>query len=256
MKHRHDADGEITGDAAADLEEAERAFAVLHHFGRLRVPLRQGHHVFDSGSDGVDIFHVPFDDVPGIKVVGEAKSADETLRLVRDARPHIVLLNLRMPSISSLELIRKILRINSEMRILTLSFFDDELYITRALQTGAAGCLTKHVNLDELVRAVRTVNAGQRYISPEIAQKLALKHLTPSKQSPFEQLSDRELQIIKMVFDAQKVPIIANKLCLSAKTVNGYRYRVFKKLGISTDVELALLAIRHGMLDVQMKVAE
>lgn len=192
-----------------------------------------------------------FENVSGIKVVGEAKSGDEALRLVRELNPHVILMDLHIPSVSSLETTRKILRINSEIRILTLASFDDDLFTTRILQAGAAGCLTKAANFDEVTRAIRTIKAGQRYLSPEIAQKLALKHLTPNKKSPFEQLSDRELQIVTMVINAQKVPAIATKLCLSAKTVNGYRYRVFKKLNISTDVELAILAIRHGLLELQ-----
>ncbi len=100
-----------------------------------------------------------------------------------------------------------------------------------------------------MVQAIRLVFAGQRYISPQIAQQLAIKSFQPTNESPFDALSEREIQIALMIVGCQKVQIISDKLCLSPKTVNTYRYRIFEKLSISSDVELTLLAVRHGMVD-------
>ncbi|MCF5071489.1 DNA-binding response regulator, partial [Pseudomonas syringae] len=99
---------------------------------------------------------------------------------------------------------------------------------------------------------IRLVFAGQRYISPQIAQQLSIKSFQPTNDSPFDALSEREIQIALMIVGCQKVQIISDKLCLSPKTVNTYRYRIFEKLSISSDVELTLLAVRHGMVDASL----
>ena len=120
------------------------------------------------------------------------------------------------------------------------------------MQAGASGYLTKGAALEEMVKAIRLVASGQRYISPDVAQQLALKPFIPEGEgSPFDPLSERELQIVMMIVNCQKVQEISDKLFLSPKTVNSYRYRVFEKLGVTSDVELTLLAVRHGMLDVE-----
>ncbi len=102
-----------------------------------------------------------------------------------------------------------------------------------------------------MVQAIRLAFAGQRYISPQIAQQLALKSFQP-QGSPFDALSEREIQIALMIVGCQKVQIISDKLCLSPKTVNTYRYRIFEKLSVTSDVELTLLAVRHGMVDASL----
>ena len=120
----------------------------------------------------------------------------------------------------------------------------------RLLQIGAAGYITKGSSMDEMVQAIRAVRSVQRYISPEIASCLAFRHVNTDKdESPFESLSERELQVMLMITKGTKVQDIADKLCLSPKTVNSYRYRIFEKLGVKNDVELTLLAIRHGLVE-------
>ncbi len=116
------------------------------------------------------------------------------------------------------------------------------------LQAGAAGYITKGCEPDEMIRAIRAIHSGQRYISSEIAQQLALKRFAKDEESPLDILSERELQIMLMITSGQKVQEISDKLCLSPKTVNSYRYRIFEKLNIDSDVELTLLAIRLGLI--------
>lgn len=107
-----------------------------------------------------------------------------------------------------------------------------------------------------MVRGIRTVYSGQRYISTEIAQQLALKRFTKAEESPLDILSERELQIMLMITSGQKVQEISDKLCLSPKTVNSYRYRIFEKLSINSDVELTLMAIRLGLVESHKSQAE
>lgn len=191
-------------------------------------------------------------DISGIKVVGEAASGEDAIRLSRELQPQVVLMDVKMPGIGGLEATRKLLRQDPDIRVLAVTVCDEEPFPSRLLKAGAAGYLTKGAALDEMVKAIRAVASGQRYISPEIAQQLALKNLDDEKGSPFELLSEREMQITMMIVNCQKVQEISDRLFLSPKTVNSYRYRIFEKLGIDSDVELTLLAVRHGLLSADV----
>lgn len=192
-------------------------------------------------------------DVAGIKVVGEASSGEDALKLARELLPQVVLMDVKMPGIGGLEATRKLLRVHPDMRVLAVTVCDEEPFPSRLLKAGAAGYLTKGAALEEMIKAIRLVASGQRYISPEIAQQLALKSFGGEENaSPFDALSEREMQIAMMIVSCQKVQEISDKLFLSPKTVNSYRYRIFEKLTIDSDVELALLAVRHGLLSADM----
>lgn len=190
-------------------------------------------------------------DVPGLSVVGEAGSGEEALQRARELKPDLVLMDVKMPGIGGLEATRKLNRSHPEIKVIAVTACDEEPFPTRLLQAGASGYLTKGAALEEMIKAIRQVFNGHRYISADIAQQLALKQFQPQgDSSPFEQLSEREMQIALMIAECQKVQAISDKLCLSPKTVNTYRYRIFEKLEITSDVELAMLAVRHGMVDV------
>lgn len=195
------------------------------------------------------------DDNPDIEVIGEACSGEGSVDYVRRDRPDIVLMDIRMPGIGGLEATRRILRIDDSIRVIVVTACADDPYPTRVMQAGATAYITKGADIREMVRAIRMAHSGQRYISPEIAQKMALKQLggdLNGEDGPlqvFDRLSEREMQIAMMVIGCQKVQDISDKLCLSPKTVNTYRYRIFEKLEISSDVELALMAVRLGLLD-------
>jgi len=191
-------------------------------------------------------------DEPGIEVVGEASSGEEAVQYARTGNLDIVLMDLRMPGIGGLEAIRKIKRIDDGIGVIAVTAVEDDLFPSRVMQAGASAYITKGADIEEMVKAIRVVNAGQRYISPDIAQKLALRPFqAEADKNVFERLSEREMQIAMMIVNCQKVQEISDKLCLSPKTVNSYRYRIFDKLEISSDVELTLLAVRHGILDAE-----
>ena len=188
-------------------------------------------------------------DAKGIEVVGEAASGEEAVQFAKDHSPDIILMDIRMPGIGGLEATRKITRHNPDVQVIAVTACDDNPYATRLLQAGAAGYITKGADADEMVRAIMKVKSGQKYISPEIAQRMALKPFQQDQTSPFDDLSEREMQITLMIVGCQKVAEISEKLFLSPKTVNSYRYRIFEKLEIDSDVELTLLAMRHGLVD-------
>ncbi|HCW89077.1 MAG TPA: two-component system response regulator UvrY [Marinobacter sp.] len=191
-------------------------------------------------------------DNPDIDVIGQAASGEEAIESVRNNVPDIVLMDIRMPGIGGLEATRRILRLDDSVRVIAVTACADDPYPTRVMQAGATAYITKGADIREMVRAIRQANSGQRYISPEIAQKMALKQLSGDGDGTtalFDRLSEREMQIAMMVVDCHKVQDISDKLCLSPKTVNSYRYRIFEKLEISSDVELALMAVRVGLLD-------
>lgn len=189
-------------------------------------------------------------DVAGIKVIGEARNGEEAVKLAKEKHPHVVLMDVKMPGIGGLEATRKMLRNDPDIKVIALTVYDGEPFPTKLLQAGASGYLTKGAGLDEMVSAIRAVHAGKRYLGPEIAQQLALKNLNEG-ESLFDILSERELQVMIMITSGQSVQEISEKLCVSPKTINSYRYRIYEKLNVDSDVELTLLAIRHGILDME-----
>jgi len=188
-------------------------------------------------------------DAPGIKVVGETNNGEDVLKLVRESSPDLVLMDIRMPGIGGLEATRKILRFSPDTKILIITACKDDMHPSRLLQIGASGYLTKDASMEEMVKAVRNVYAGQTYVSQEIAQQLALKNVKDIDKTPFDDLSGRELQVALMIVKGLKTSEISDKLNLSTKTVNSYRYRIFNKLKLKGDVELVHLALQYGLIE-------
>jgi two-component system invasion response regulator UvrY len=188
-----------------------------------------------------------------IEVVSQACSGEEALTNAKLTEPDVVLMDIRMPGIGGLEATHKLLRQNEDVKVIAVTACNEDAYANRLLDAGAAGYMTKGASAEEMVQAIVKVKSGQRYISPEIAQRMALKPFEKKGAScPFDLLSDRELQISVMIANCDKVQNISDQLFLSPKTVNTYRYRIFEKLEISSDVELTRLAIRHGMVDMEL----
>ena len=186
------------------------------------------------------------DDI-AIEVAGEASSGEEAIDFVNRHRPDVVLMDLKMPGIGGLEATRRIQRNQPTTRVVVVSATTDDPYISRVMDAGAAGYVSKRSHVTEMIRGIKKAHAGERYISSDIAQAMALSE---REASPFDCLSERELQIATMIMECQKVQDISDTLCLSPKTVNTYRYRVFEKLNINSDVELTLLAVRNGLIAV------
>ena len=191
------------------------------------------------------------EDESGLQIVGEASSGEEAIEAVDVLNPQVVLMDVQMPGIGGLEATRRCLRIAPDVKVIALSMHDGEPFPSKLFEAGAKGYVSKRSDPEELILAIRKVMAGQRYISTDIAQNLALRPFAEVQQSPFEQLSGREMQIALMVIRGMGAAEMGRKLILSPKTVNSYRYRIFEKLDIKNDVELTKLAIQHGLLETE-----
>ncbi len=188
-------------------------------------------------------------DDKGIEIAGEAASGEEAVDFVRDRKPDVVIMDLFMPGMGGMEATRRILRQRPETRVIALSACAERPFPEQMLKIGALGYLTKSASPNDVITAIRKVYFGQRYIGADVAQSLAFSRFEGNKPNPFDALSHREMQIMLMVVNCHKMQDISGNLHLSPKTVNSYRYRIFEKLGVSSDVELTLLAVRHGVLD-------
>lgn len=187
--------------------------------------------------------------VAEIAVVGETNSGEQAIEEARALKPDVIMMDVKMPGIGGLEATRRILLHNPAAKVLVVTACGDEPYPSMVLNAGALGYITKTTGIEEMVQAIKSVYQGKRYISSEVAQQLMIKHLNGAEQSPFESLSEREMQVLIMIASGQKATDIADQLFLSPKTVNSYRYRLFEKLGVDSDVELTHLAIRHHLVD-------
>ena len=191
------------------------------------------------------------DDVEGFDVVGEAQTGEEAVKMCRKSPPDIVLMDMSMPGIGGLEATKQVLRICPDVKVIALSVHKENPFPAKVMQMGAFGYLTKEAAPQEMIRAIQKVAVGQKYIAPEIAQQIALAQLDSKEDDPLAQLSERELQIMLMLTKGVKVPEIASQLNISTKTVNTYRYRMFEKLNVESDVELTHLALRHNLINPQ-----
>jgi len=205
-------------------------------------------------------------DEPDFEVVGQLSSGEEILEHLSGISsnamnlednpaesvgqmPDIILLDARMPGLGGIEATREILRLSPSCKVVAMSSVASGVIPSQMLRSGARGFITKSVPVEELIKAIRVVHAGDHYVTPSVATRLAIDPFSDSGGALFDKLSRRELQIAQMLTDGKKVSQISTYLELSPKTVYSYRYRIFEKLGIRSDVELTILAVRHGLAD-------
>ena len=187
---------------------------------------------------------------PDIDVAGEADDGQTGLNLIRREKPDVALVDLHMPTVSGIEVTERVRRAKLSTRVVILTMAGEAPFPRKLLDAGASGYLTKGCPADELVRAVRQVADGRRYLSGDVAQQLALQSVAGNPAaSPFDELSTRELEVAMMLAQGLSASQIADRLKLSAKTVATYKYRLFEKLSIANVVTLAHLATTHGLMD-------
>lgn len=183
-----------------------------------------------------------------IEVVGEADCGEEALPLIRKLKPDVVLCDLHLPGVSGLELTERILKGDHGTRVIVVSVLEDGPMPKRLLEIGASGYVGKGGDAGELLRAVREVARGKRYLASSVAQNLALYGIG-GEGSPFDSLSSRELEVAMLLTQGLRQEDIAKRLSLSAKTVNTHKTRLFEKLGIHDTIALARLAGQYGVAD-------
>lgn len=182
-------------------------------------------------------------------VVGEAGNAHQALELFSKEKWHLVLLDIQLPGKDGLRLLPELKAIQPQVPVLIFSGLSEEEFAVRSLKLGAAGFIGKGGKTSELFAAIQKALAGQRYISPGVAEQIASHVIDAGEDAPHNKLSDREFQVMLSLAHGQAVKEIADRLSLSAKTVSTYRARVCSKLSLQSDAEIARYAIRYGLID-------
>jgi two-component system invasion response regulator UvrY len=185
----------------------------------------------------------------GIRVVAESGTLLEGVRDCASHHPNVVIMDVTEPTGDGLESAARVCQAEPEAGVIVLTMHDNNVLPVRALRQGARGFLTKACKPDELVRAVRTVAAGEVYLEPRVAQALALRPFTPDAD-PLDALTAREQEVFCMLAEGHSVKEIATALCLSPKTVGACRTRIMKSLQADNVADLAHIAIRHGLVRV------
>lgn len=188
-------------------------------------------------------------EIPDLMPAGEAATGAEALRAVRENVYDIVLLDIALPDLNGLEVLKQMRQLAPQTRVLMLSVYPEEEYALRALKAGAAGYLTKDSAPAELTDAIRLVSQGGRYVSQVLAQQLAGMLSGQEATLSHHQLSDREYQVLKLLGAGKTVTLIAAELALSDRTITTYRVRILQKLGLKTTAELIRYAVEHGLVD-------
>ena len=184
-----------------------------------------------------------------IKIIGSVGNGDDGIAKSRELSPDLIILDIDLPGMGGIEAVRKLFRYVPKAKVIVLSTLIMEPFPSKLLEMGVKGYLSKSASANELREAIRAVAKGQHFLSPVIAQELALHHVKQEK-TPFDGLSSRELQVMQYMIKGEKAPVIAKKLFIQGKTINTYRYRIFEKLGVSSDVDVTHLAIKHGLINV------
>lgn len=208
----------------------------------LSVAIVDDHQIVRAG------FRDMLEDELGLELAFEAGSGEAALDLVRSTPCQVMLLDLSLPGKSGVDTLREMRLRHPDVHVLVLSGFPEERYALSMLRNGADGYLCKDCEREELIKAIRTVAAGRRYVSARTAELLADEMTGGGQQAPHEALSERELQVFLRLAAGESVGDIAETLHLSVKTVSTYRTRVLEKLDVSSNAEMAAYAIRHGLM--------
>lgn len=218
--------------------------------GRIRLILADDHAVVREGTRQL------LERYPDLKVVGEAADGEQAVKLTRQLRPDLVVMDVRMPRLSGVGATRRIKAECPEVGVLVLTAHDDDEYVFALLEAGANGYLLKTAETEELVKAIRDVHAGQSALAPPVARKVVAQ-LTSGKSLPevmaevedeFEGLTRRELEVIKLVGEGKTNREIAEQLFISARTVQAHMSNIFSKLQVSSRTEAVMYAVSRGWI--------
>jgi two-component system invasion response regulator UvrY len=190
-----------------------------------------------------------FSDQADFKVVAEAANGHEGLEIVRRGELDVVVMDISMPDQSGVDALAAIKARAPNLPVLILSGYAETHYATTLLRKGASGYLNKDCDPEDIVRAIRTVVRGRKYISAAVAEQLADGLGDPEQKSPHEQLSERELQVFLRLARGEVVGAMAESMCLSIKTVSTYRTRVMEKMGLESNSDLTYYALKNGLID-------
>ena len=184
---------------------------------------------------------------PELAIIGEAANARDALDLVRQLQPDVLVLDLGLPDMGGVELVRRLVQRDPQVRILVFTMHREPIFATQALRAGALGYVTKSSPPEVLLHAVTQVTARQQFISPDMAPDLALALLRP-EPDPLAGLTPREFEILRLLLDGNSADDIGQRLSISAKTVQNSHYQIKSKLGVRSDIELTRVALKLGLI--------
>ncbi len=184
----------------------------------------------------------------GIKVIAEAENGEAAIKLFVEHKPDVVVMDITMPGIGGMEAIERIMAKDNNAKILVLSAHEDSVHPKRVLNAGAMGYLTKRSAAEEMIKAIRQVASGKKYIEASIAQQMAIQQLS-GDQSPVDVLSEREFEVFMSLARGKTTNEIAETLFLSPRTVGTHLYNIKQKLNANNSAEIALIAMRSGLLE-------
>ena len=209
----------------------------------IKVLIADDHALFRDGLKRI------FSEIEDIDVVAEAVDGKDILKKVRECDWDIALLDINLPDINGLDILKRILSVNSASRILVLSMYPEEEYAIRAIRSGASGYLTKDSPTDQLINVIRRLAKGGKYVNPELAEKLLFNPVLDSEALTHTTFSDRELHVFKLIVAGESLTAIANKLSLIVKTVSTYRSLILEKMYMKNNAQLVRYAIQHRLVE-------
>lgn len=187
-------------------------------------------------------------DMPLIESCDEAKSGLEALELIKKNSFDLVFLDIAMPDMDGLEVLRRIKAIRPNLKVLILSMYSEEQYATRAIKAGADGFMNKSADPEELTKAIEKISRGGKYLPESFTEKIVDLFQKPSQILPHERLSEREFQVFKMIAQGKSLVEISKELSISIKTVSTYRARVLEKLNLKNNAEIVNYAIKNSLI--------
>jgi two-component system invasion response regulator UvrY len=208
----------------------------------VRVMLADDHAVVRMG------FRLLLEASADIRVVAEAESGEDAVRRFQEVHPDVLVLDISMPGIGGLEALSRILAREPGAKILVLTAHEDAMHAKRVLKAGALGYLSKRTAPEALIQAIRMVHQGRTFLEPAIAQELAMQQAT-GERSPVDMLSEKEFKVFLALARGETVAGIAQVMSLSPRTIGTHLYNIKQKLGAVNSAELAIVAMRHGLLD-------
>jgi len=185
-----------------------------------------------------------------IAVIGECASADEIVEALHREMPDVLMLDMVMPGLSGVELIKYLVKEYRQIRILVLSMHNEGQFVARALREGARGYVTKDADPDILLQAVRKIAAEGKFVDPALVEAM-LFEMPGTEQTSDEILTERELQVLRRVVEGKSLNTIAEELHLSPKTISSHKMRIMLKLGVNNNADLVRYALRHDIADKQ-----
>ncbi|PSJ16438.1 response regulator [Nitrosomonas supralitoralis] len=209
----------------------------------IKVLIADDHSLFRDGLKRI------FSETNDIEVVAEAIDGKDIIKKTREYDWDITLLDINLPDINGLEILKRILSVKSSSCVLVLSMYPEEEYAIRAIRSGASGYMTKDSPTDQLINVVRRLAQGGKYVNPELAEKLLFNPVVDSEKLIHTTFSDREFHVFKLIVSGESLTSIANRLSLSVKTVSTYRSRILEKMGMKNNAQLVRYAIQHKLVE-------